>query len=443
MGKNFCSFNKRASLGLTFAVAAASSFAQGTSTTDNRIGCIAIDTKTHRFVDSMRSDAELAADRSAAALAGKPFDPCLTGRMRVVPARNYAAVVARQPSKFTPLPAQSQVGTPSTANRRGPKLSLKYNYTNLDTKVPSGFFPIFYATSVADTGRVTGLLVEDSPDATVWVGAYANGIITPLVQGYLFATSSDGNYSGGGVLTETGFYQASIYHGTNVELVPSVTDQVSSQIIAINNFGVAILQTDYSDRSTFEIYFRGKRTPIAPGPIVNGGINGINNFGQIAGAGFLQNNDLRAFRYDPSNSRVTLLPPAPKDKSSVIGGVDRAIADTGVIGGYSNTGNAQKVGIWGPGNQFSTFYDAAAAGSYVGTISLNNLGQVMVSSIGGSDFGKTFFFPMKGLTIDVDNLTDSGADGVLRWTVSVNVLGAMVGSTDTFVNYLVTPRIGK
>jgi len=303
--------------------------------------------------------------------------------------------------------------------------------------------PIYIATSVSDTGKVTGLIQEDTPDSTVWVATYANGVVTPLVPGFVFSTSTDGNYSGGGVLIETGFMQAAIYRGASLELVPKVTDQFNSQIVAINNFGVAILQTDYSDRSTFELYFRGKRTPIAPGPLVTGFALGINNFGQVAGAGVIKNNDVRAFRYDPATTKVTLLPPAPKDAASVINLVDRPIADTGAVAGYSVTGNAQKIGVWGPGNQFNPFYDAAAASSDVSTVSLNNLGQVMVSNIRGTDFGKTFFFPVKGVSIDVDDLTDTGTDGALRWTVSVNVLGWMVGETDSLVDYLVTPRIGR
>jgi hypothetical protein len=443
MARILTMLSRHASLGLTFAFAAATSFAQGAPAIDSRVGCIGSDTKSNRFVDSMRSASELAADRTAAALAGKPFDPCLTGRLRVVPAKTYAAIAARHPSTHTPLPALTAAQPLASANRRGPKLSLKYSYTNLNEKVPSGFLPIFITTSVSDTGKVTGLLQEDTPEPIVWVGAYANGVVTPIAQGFVTSTSTDGNYSGGGVPIETGFLQAAIYRGANVELVPKATGQFNSQIVAINNFGVAVLQTDYPDRSTFELYFRGTRIPIAPGPLVSALALGINNFGQVAGVGLLKNGDVRAFRYDPATTRVTLLAPAAKDAASIINQVDRPIADTGVVGGYSVTGNAQKVGVWGPGNQFNTFYDAPNASSDVSTVSLNNLGQVMVSNIRGADLAKTFFFPVKGISIDVDDLTDTGADGALRYTVSVNVLGWMVGETDAFVDFLVTPRIGR
>lgn len=408
------------------------------------MGCIATDTNGHRFVDSMRTPAELQSDQAVATALGRPLDSCLTGRMRVVSAISYAAVAARNPTTYKML--QPEVRQATSRVRKPPlNLKLSYDYTNLDSKVPAGYFQFFAATAITDSGVVFGIVFEDSPEARGFVGKYVNGMVSVIAPGLPLVTSTDGRYVGGQTSEPTGFGQATIYRGNNIELVPKIVGQFDSFVTAINVFGMAIVQTaidESNPHSILEVYFNGRRAPIALDEFSSFTITGLNNFGVAAGTGFLKSNGrLVAFRYDISSKRSTLLPPTPGETMSGASPARSAISDIGtVVGSVNSVGTTEKVGFWGPSNRFTVVRDTLSIPVGGTTIGQNSIGQIFIS---GPTTGTTYIYPLKNVEIDVGSLVDTADEGTLAYTVGLNLLGWMIGSTDLGYTYLITPKLGR
>jgi uncharacterized membrane protein len=418
--------------------------AQAYQAQDARVGCIYHDSTGMRFIDAgHRTQAKIVADVQAAySSGGNAGDPCLGGRLAYLPASVYAALAARYPTSYQPLPPTSGA-TLSNAAAAGVPFNTRYAFADLDALVPPGFVSQFTPVGVAADGRVFGTLSDTNQSQ--YVAEYDGGSIKPLVAGVPAVVSPNGTV-GGWIVTDpaNGFTQAAIFRGNSVELIPRLTGEIISFVELINDTGTAIVGSfDANFNLTVYSYLDGKTQPVAIS--INGvasQLTGLNNAGVLVGFEFIPGGSsftFLAFRYDVATATTTVLPPLPTDPNSWAMGINQA----GDVVGYS-WGNVEHVGIWPAAGGFDLYFLEGTPQYPTTSYSLLINDRRLIVITATSD-GQSYLVPTEGVRVPLVNLIDydPSTQGLTSNVYGLNDLGALVGTSSAAIDFLLTPEPGK
>jgi len=237
---------------------------------------------------------------------------------------------------------------------------FRYYWVSLDqVELPPGFIE-FFPVAINNSGRIYGDGIECS-NATCdsilsHIAVYADGAVTVLQPGNVYA-ANEGGAIGGSVLIDPTNYieQAALFRGDQVELIPPQPGEVRSAVIALNDQGTALVESDDAlDRRTFLLYSKGQTTPLNFGPtITSPAATGMNNQGIISGIGLNQFDELRGFRFDPRTGETTVLNPLPTEPRALGLGIN----NRGDVLGYSFVSNRlERIGVWNRKGEFQTYF---------------------------------------------------------------------------------------
>lgn len=416
-------------------------------------GCIHYSPSGNRFIDnSSRSKADIVDDLRNAAAQPSVFgaaDACLAGMQRNLSAQAYQRLASQSPSTFAPL----QEGR-SSAVKTAPDGYIaaitqappfRFTFLDLDPYVPSGYVPaLFIVAGVTDDNRVLGyVFADDGTFSNTSVAEYSNGFIKVLGQGVLLATSPSTGSMGGqaNIDPSTFFGQAAIFRDNGVELVPRVTGEVNSQVRAINDLGVAIVQSfDENFNVTYSVYAAGQRRPLDLGvsqPVVTA----INNRGTLVGIASIGGHS-RAFSYNLVTGRTQIFEPLAGDSASWASDIN----DFEDISGFSFGAAAEHVGVFSiQTGRFDTYFTE-------GTPDVPTIGNVVNVSNARSPLvvtsfreGRSYVIPKKGARIPLSALVDGdpATQGSNYQVAGINNFNAMVGNTDLVGAFLIKSKIGR
>jgi hypothetical protein len=446
-GANVASALMVLTLGATPSLALAQSASQTPS------GCVHYSASGNRFIDNAsRSRADIVNDLRNAAAQPSVYgavDACLAGKQRNLSAQAYQRLASQSPSTFAPLLAgRSSAVKPApdgyiAAITQAPP--FRFTFLDLDPFVPSGYFPaLFIPVGVTDDNRVLGDVFSDDGNFTSSVAEYGNGFIKVLGQGFLLTTSPGKGNMGGqsNVDPITSYGQAAIFRDNGVDLVPRVTGEVSSQVVLINDQGVAIVQSmNESFQVTYAVYANGQRRPVDfgvsdPTPLA------INSKGSVVGITGVGGGHYRAFKYSLQTGRTQVFEPLAGDSDSWASDIN----DFEDIAGFSFGGAAEHVGVFSiQTGRFDTFFTE-------GTPQVPTIGNVVNVSNARSPLvvtsyseGRSYVIPKKGARIPLGALVDGdpATQGSNFQISGINNFNAMVGNTDVVGAFLIKSKIGR
>jgi hypothetical protein len=322
-----------------------------------------------------------------------------------------------------------------------------YRYVSLDQlELPSGF-TFFSPAAIHNSGRVYGTVRDDS-FSDFHIAFYKDGTLTVLQSSGLASTVNAGGTVGGRVLVDPQnfIFQAALFRGDEVELIPPQPGEVRGIVIALNDRGTALVESDdASGQPTYVLYSTGQTTPLDFGPTVTnprfmrrvGTDRFINNEGILAGTeGSDFFGDGRGFRFNPRTGEVTLLEPVPPDTLSWGLGIN----NRGDVLGYSfvNAGPYhERIGVWDRNGDFKTYFDETFS-SDVLVFNDNNL--IVITLV--SRTHTSYLVPKSGVRLNLADLVENLPDGQdLRVITDMNNRGNMIGRSSTG-NHFLLERVG-
>jgi hypothetical protein len=315
---------------------------------------------------------------------------------------------------------------------------FRYRYVSFDqVELPSGF-TVFSPTGLQDSGRVYGTVCDDLCNDP-HIAFYADGAVTVLQSAGFAGVVNTGGTVGGSVLVDPQNFivQAALFRGEEVELIPPQPGEVVSFVIALNDPGTALVESDdASGNPTYVLYEKGQTTVLDFGPTVTnpqfrsvvsvGGF--INNKGIIAGltAGPTGNifDGARGFRFDPRTGEAELLDPVSPDTLAWGLGINTR----GNVLGYSfvlGVPYHERIGVWDLNGDFKTYFVETISSSAL-VFNDNNLIVISLAPDGNS-----YLVPKPGVRLNLADLVENLPSGQnLRHIFDLNNHGDMLGSGD-------------
>lgn len=308
---------------------------------------------------------------------------------------------------------------------------LRFRYVDFADALPPGA-SFFEPRAILDDGRVFGALALcDEVTCSFAVGVYRNGRITALSRGIPNDANERGT-AGGEVVVDPGLdtRQAALFRAGRTRVLPRLPGETRSSVLRLTDAGTALVAS--SARSGAVTYYLtgGGRTGRLPfGPNV-GPEFGINERAVIAGT-TLAAGARRAFRYQPSSRRMTLLPPLAGDAGSA----GRAINARGDVLGWSyppGSCGVERIGAW-RGTAFRTYVaqGGPARPTHSSDLLWNRQGLVVLTralecrSHAGGDMN-SYLVPRPGVRL---KLADLVAGRLPPWTAitGINARGDLIG----------------
>jgi hypothetical protein len=316
--------------------------------------------------------------------------------------------------------------------------AFRYRYVSFDSvTLPSGF-TAFAPAGLQDSGRVYGTVCDDVC-TDPHIAFYADGAVTVLQASGFAGMVNAGGTVGGFVLVDpqTFIGQAALFRRDTVELIPPQPGEVFSLVIALNDSGTALVESDdASGNPTYVLYENGQTTVLDVGPTVTkpqfrsfasaGGFS--NNQGVIAGLSAGPTSDIfdgaRGFRVDPRTGEAELLDPVAPDTLAWGMGIN----NRGNVLGYSfvvGTPDHERIGVWDPHGDFKTDFDETISSNAL-VFNDNNL---IVISLTPDD--TSYLVPKPGVRLNLADLVENLPSGQnLRYIFDLNNHGDVLGSGD-------------
>jgi hypothetical protein len=313
--------------------------------------------------------------------------------------------------------------------------AFRYRYVSFDqVELPSGF-TVFFPAGLQDSGRVYGTACDDVCNDP-HIAFYANGIVTVLQASGFASVVNAGGTVGGSVLVDPQNFvaQAALFRGDEVELIPPQPGEVISEVIALNDSGTALVESDDASKQTYVLYKNGQTTVLDFGPTVTNphfrrcGPDGrfINNEGIIAGlaAGPDGNrfDGARGFRFNLGTGEAELLDPVSPDTLAWGMGINAR----GNVLGYSFVFGApyhERIGVWDSNGDFKTYFVETINTSAL-VFNDNNL---IVISLAPDN--TSYLVPKPGVRLNLADLVENLPSGqTLSCMFRVNNHGDMLGS---------------
>jgi hypothetical protein len=312
-----------------------------------------------------------------------------------------------------------------------------YRYVPFDqVELPQGF-TFFAPVEIHDSGRVYGTVCDDGC-SNPHIAFYADGVVTALqASGFAMVVNAGGTV-GGYVLVdpENFIFQAALFRGDEVELIPPQPDELFSFVIALNDPGTALVESDDEfGNPTYILYENGQATvldfgPTVPHPRFRSFVSGggfINNQGLIAGLTAGPTGSIfdgaRGFRFDPRTGEAELLDPVAPDTLAWGMGINAR----GHVLGYSFVLGApyhERVGVWDAQGKFKTYVDQTISSN---ALVFNDNNLVVISLADNT----SYLVPKPGVRWHLADLVDNLPSGLaLSYIFDINNHGDMVGFDD-------------
>lgn len=321
----------------------------------------------------------------------------------------------------------------------------RYHYVSFDEVSLPSEFTTFFPAAINDSGRVYGTVCDDLC-SDPHIAFYAHEAVTVLQSTGFANTVNAGGTVGGSVLIDPQnfIFQAALFRGDKVELIPPLPGEVFASVITLNDPGTALVWSeDASGQQTYALYRNGQTTPLDFGPAVTKpflalDVRSMNNQGIIAGTEGSAFVDARGFRFNPRTGKTTLLYPLPTEPLAWGVGIN----NRGNVLGYSflaappSAGGVERIGMWNPKGEFQTYF-VEGTPQYP-TISsrllFNDNNLIVITLIQGER--TSYLVPKPGVRLNLADLVDnlpSGQD--LFYMLAMNNHGNMIGfgSQGTFL----------
>jgi len=313
--------------------------------------------------------------------------------------------------------------------------NLRYQYLALDqAHLPTGFV-FFGAEAINESGRVYGEAYDDQ-FFNPHVAAYDQGDVTvlqPNLASFTAAVNAGGTVGGNVITDEVNFYtQAALFHGEQVELIPRLPGEITSNMITLNDSGSALVDSfDANFVETLELYKNGHATPIDFGPNVPFAFFlNMNNADIISGTTFSSESlSYLGFRFDTRTGQTTLLYPIAGDPQAWALGIN----NRGDILGYSFVfGATERIGVWNGGAVFTPYFVEGTP--QIPTVSnrlVFNDNNVIVISDLSTDEQTSYIVPTPGVRLDLAGLVENlPPTQHLDVILGINNHGDMIGFGD-------------
>jgi hypothetical protein len=325
----------------------------------------------------------------------------------------------------------------------------RYRYVSLDQiALPTGF-TFFAPSAIQDSGRVYGTLC-DAVCGNNKFAYFKNGALTvlpPVPPGSFGGPVNAGGTIGGFIVVDPVNFtaQAALFRQGQVQRVPKQPGEVFASVIALNDSGTALVESDdASGGRTYVLYRDGTATPIDFGQSITnpffltnviGSCRCINNNGTIAGTeGPGSFNGARGFRFDPRNGNATILNPFPGDPTETLAW-GLAINQAGNVLGYSFVGGSpyhERIGVWGPSGSFNTYFVENVSSN---RLLFNDNNLIVITWIFSSH--TSYLVPQPGVRLNLaDLIVNFPAGQDLFFITDLNNHGDMIGISSTGANFL-------
>jgi hypothetical protein len=317
---------------------------------------------------------------------------------------------------------------------------LRYHYVPLDqAALPAGFV-FFDPGAINESGRVYGTAYDGS--FLPYVAVYQNGAVTvlqPNLASFTQAINAGGTVGGSVVIDPVNYiFQAALFRGSRVELIPRLPGEVTSSLLALNDSGMALVSSlDANFVETLEVYKNGHATPIDLGPNVPFAFFlSMNNAGIISGTTLsLQTFTYFGFRFDTRTGQTTFLYPIAGDPEAWA----LSINNRGDILGYSFVFNAtERIGVWDPKAVFTPYFVEGTP--QIPTVSnalvFNDNNVIVISNLFFVQ-RTSYIVPRPGVRLDLAGLVQNLPSGQnLAVIFGINNHGDMIGFSDEGSTFL-------
>jgi hypothetical protein len=312
-----------------------------------------------------------------------------------------------------------------------------YRYVALDQVELPPDFTFFFLGAIHNSGRVYGTVCDDTLNVC-HIAFYEDGAVTVLqAAGYAVSVNEGGTVGGYVLVDPQNFvFQAALFRGDSVELVPPLPGEVFAWVIALNDRGTAVVESlDALDHHTYELYQNGQATTLDFGPTVTNpilsGKRSINNEGILAGTeGSNFFTDGRGFRFDPRTGNVKLLQPVQPDTLAWGLGIN----NSGGVLGYSFVSGAsyhERIGVWDRNGNFKTYFDETLVSN---SLLFNDNNLIVITRTRGNN---SYLVPKPGVRLNLADLLENLPEGPdLSFIEDMNNHGDMIGLSsqgNTFV----------
>lgn len=169
------------------------------------------------------------------------IDPCLTGKVRNIPARVYAKLAEKYPEKFQPLEVGDQSSALEAITDTAPHVAPEYRYVGINGVILPETETIFTGgVAITNGNRVYGTAFTNSVDgkepfSSPFAAVFEHGAITVFHEskGMAVTTASQNGVFGGLVITdfENFFAQAALFHGNKLQLIPQLPGEFYSEVV--------------------------------------------------------------------------------------------------------------------------------------------------------------------------------------------------------------------
>jgi hypothetical protein len=148
---------------------------------------------------------------------------------------------------------------------------FRYRYVSFDqAKLPPGFTR-FLPAAINNSGRVYGTACVDDLCSDPRIAFYLDGAVT-VRQAAGFVNSVNARGTAGGFVVidpQNAVARAALFHGDRVEFIPPQPGEVFGFVIALNDPGKALVESDDAfGQPTYALYNKGQTIPLDLGPFV-------------------------------------------------------------------------------------------------------------------------------------------------------------------------------
>jgi hypothetical protein len=332
---------------------------------------------------------------------------------------------------------------------------LRYRYVALDQiALPTGFTS-FFPSAIRDNGWVYGTICDSTCSVTQLVYVKDSSLTSfgAIPPGSFTGPVNKRGAVGGAVLVDpvNFIYQAALFRGAKVELIPPQPGELFASVIGLNDHDAAVVSSfDASGNQHYVLYSKGQASPINFGPSltnpspcftfsgVSRCINNRETIEGIEGPGIF--NGARGFRFEPSEGEATILNPYPGDPTETLAW-GQAINERGDVLGYSFTLGVtpyhERIGVWERNGLFDTYFVESDVNSSKLLFNDDNLIVITLQSPGASTPHNSYIVPRPGVRLNLaDLVVNLPAGQELSSIGDLNNHGDMIGSTSTGVNFL-------
>ncbi len=232
--------------------------------------------------------------------------------------------------------------------------------------------------------------------------------------------------------------RAALFHGNHMKLVPTQQGEISSYVIALNDWGTALVSFSNSESTSYSLYSRGQLLPLYLEAQFTPEF--INNQGIIAGT---TSGNHSGFRLNPFTGENTLLNPISPDPSAWVQGIN----NRGNVLGYSYVNSAiERIRVWDGNGVFKTYFVEGIPEypTISNSLLFNEKNLIVITNVTrpSTEIGNSYLVPKPGVRLNLAHLVDGIPEGNQLDIISdINKQGSMIGLSFNTFDFFLLERI--